>query len=481
MKSTTLIRPRTLCISLVAPTVLLAIPASAEGLDDLLKPTAPTAALVDDSATESWNGVVDAFRRNDLVKARELGAAFLDANHKTSPYQVLGVRVMIDLANAENPAVTRDVALTGEMKRLMAERDSLRAKYVNLQRVVHNAEALINKLTSNRTVAVQSGTAAYRECARAAQEIAQANAEMEAMKPAIDANKEKVGKVEVGANENLKSDTLKLLDMLIEADEIEAAFAITNVFTRVAGSDLDVAKKQQDVIHLREDREKADKIVSAITGEIDPLVAAGKGEEAQSRLEMLVTKVETSGQSESVKKLATTELKALGLKVVAARKAEQRKADAEATAKREEEERAAMAEQRADREADMARADKAAAAGEINDRLTTLETKLEKAQETFGSVIRSIEGFSDFTGDFKAEADKKKMAATLNTKLRSGQVSKEKVDNLVKAKAEHVGILREVEVLQSNPAGLSVIQKGRLANLQGTAQTALDLLKEANP
>lgn len=75
----------------------------------------------------------------------------------------------------------------------------------------------------------------------------------------------------------------------------------------------------------------------------------------------------------------------------------------------------------------------------------------------------------------------KKMAATLNTKLRSGQVSREKVDNLVKAKAEHVGILREVEVLQSDPASLSVIQRGRLANLQGTAQAALDLLKEANP
>jgi hypothetical protein len=418
--------------------------------------------------------VVDAFRRNDLAKARELGAAFLDASHKTSAYQVLGVRVMMDLANAENPVVTRDVALTGEMKRLMAERDSLRAKYVNLQRVVQNADARINKLTNNRTVAVQVGTAAYRECARAAQEIDQANAEMEAMKPAIDANKEKVGKVEIGANENLKSDTLKLLDMLIEADEIEAAFAITNVFTRVAGSDLDVAKKQQDVIRLREDHEMSDKIVSAITGEIDPLVAAGKGEDAQSRFEIMTAKVEASGQRESVKRMAATKLEALGIKVDAAQKAEQRKADADALAKR-------VLEERAEREVDMERADKAAAAGEINDRLSTLETKLDRAQETFGSVIRSIEGFSDFTGVFEAEVDKKEMVATLNTKLRSGQVSKEKVDNLVKAKAEHVGILREVEVLQSEPERFSVIQRGRLANLDATAQTALDLLKEASP
>ncbi len=56
------------------------------------------------------------------------------------------------------------------------------------------------------------------------------------------------GKVEVGANQNLKNDTMKLLDMLTEAGEIEAAFAIANVYTRVSGSDLDIAKKQQDVI-----------------------------------------------------------------------------------------------------------------------------------------------------------------------------------------------------------------------------------------
>jgi len=461
--------------------IMAGIPLPAEDLNDLLKPSGTTAQLVDGSATESWNGVVDAFRRNDLVKARNLGEAFLDANHKTSPYQLLGVRVMMDLANAENPAITRDVALTGEMRRLMADRDSLRAKYWMLQRVVQDADARINKLTSNRKVPVQAGTAAYRECVRAERQIAQANAEMAAMKSAIEANKEKVGRIEVGVSENLKSDTLELLDMLIEASEIEAAFAITNVFTRVVGSDLDVAKKQQDVIRLREDREKAEKIVSAITDEIDALVAAERGKESQSHLEILTTQVETSDQSESVKSLVATKLKALGLKVAAAQKAEQRKADAEALAKREEEERTTKAEERAKREAEAARADKAAAVGEISNRIATLETKLEGAQDTFGSVIRSIEGFADFTGDFKAETDKKKMAATLNAKLRSGQVTKEKVDNLVKAKAEHVGILREVEVLQAEAGSLSIIQRSRLANLQGTAQAALDLLNDANP
>jgi hypothetical protein len=36
--------------------------------------------LVDDSATEASDGVVDAFRRSDLTKANELRAAFLAAD-----------------------------------------------------------------------------------------------------------------------------------------------------------------------------------------------------------------------------------------------------------------------------------------------------------------------------------------------------------------------------------------------------------------
>lgn len=265
-------RITSLCLSLALPIAMLTGSLSADELDDLLTPANAGAKLVDDSATEAWNGVVDAFRRNDLAKAKELGAAFLAANHKASPYQVLGAQVMMDLANAEKPTVTHDVELSVEMKRLMEERDALRAKYANLQAVAQSANARINKLTNNRTQGVQAGTQAYRECQRAAQEMEQANADMEAMKPEIESNKVKVGKVEVGANNNLKNDTLKLLDMLTEAGEIEAAFAVANVYIRVAGSDLEVAKKQQDVIRLREIQTKAMTIVKVIEGKQKPLV-----------------------------------------------------------------------------------------------------------------------------------------------------------------------------------------------------------------
>lgn len=291
-------RLRCLCFSLIIPVTFFTGGLSADDIDDLLAPKKDEVKLVDDSATEAWNGVVDAFRRNDLTKAKELGAAFLAASHKTSPYQVLGVRVMMDLANADNPTVTHDVGLSVEMKQLMSERDALRAKYVNLQRISQAADGRINKLTVNRTQAVQAGTQAHRECVRASQEMDQANAAMEAMKPEIAANKEKVGKVEVGANNNLKSDTLKLLDMLTEAGEIEAAFAVANVFTRVAGSDLDVAKKQQDVIRLRELESKATSIVKVIEGKQKALIEQKRFWEAASVGEQSLSKVSQAGDKD---------------------------------------------------------------------------------------------------------------------------------------------------------------------------------------
>ena len=456
-------RLTSLCLCIALPSTLIVGNLSADELDDLLTPSDTHAKLVDDTATESWNAVVDAFRRNDLVKAKELGAAFMNSNHKTTPYQLLGVQVMLDLANAESPTVTRDVGLTVEMKRLMSERDVLRNKYANLQRVVQDADAKINKLTNNRTQAVQEGTAAYRECARCAEQIQLASSEMDAMKPDIEANKLKVGKVEVGTNENLKSDTMKLLNMLIESGEIEAAFAITNVFIRVAGSDLDVAKKQQHVIRLRDDQKQADKIVAAIAAEIEPLAATGNGEEAQTRLATMIAKVETSSQSDTVKQMTVLKLEALGIKVAAAKKLEKRDQ--------------ARVDQR---EAELKAADVADSA-ELTERLGVLEKKLETAQDFFATIVRSIEGFSEFSGEFEAKSDREQTAATLKHKVTSGQVSKDKIDNMVKAKSEHVGILREVEILQTESTKLSTLQKGRLANLHATAETATELLKQVAP
>ena len=166
----------------------------------------------------------------------------------------------------------------------------------------------------------------------------------------------------------------------------------------------------------------------------------------------MIAKVETSGQSDSVKKMTISKLKALGIKVASAKKAEKR-------------------------DQALATADST----ELSERLGVLEEKLDAAQASFGTVIRSIEGFSEFSGDLTSEGNKEKVAATLKEKMKSGAVGKAKVDNMVKAKAEHLGILREVEILQTESPTLSAVQKGRLANLRATAEMALELLKEVTP
>ena len=421
-------------------------------LDDLLNPKQTTEPLVDEIANKAWGDVVDAFRRNDLVKANELGSSFLNSNHRTSPYQLLGVQVMLGLANAENPSVTSNAAHNAELKRLMDERDQLRNKYANLQAIISRENAVINRLTMNRTQAVQQGTQAFRDCSASAARIYQAETALVSLQTEIDRNKIKVSQHEVGTKTNLKNDTLRLLDMLIEANEIEAAFAISNVYIRVAGSDLDIAKKQQDVIRLREDQRTADKIVSAIESQIEPLTAEGKGEEAKSTLKMLTAKIEESNQTPSVKKFAIAKLKALKIRVESAR----------------------FSEERSKKEALLD-------ATEISERLTVLEKKLEYAQDSFGTVIRSIEGYAEFTGEFTEEEDKLQLVTKINEKIKTGEVSKERAENMIKSRSDHAGIIRELDILEKESAKLSVVQKGRIANLRATAQTGLSLLIKITP
>jgi hypothetical protein len=69
------------------------------------------------------------------------------------------------------------------------------------------------------------------------------------------------------------------------------------------------------------------------------------------------------------------------------------------------------------------------------------------------------------------------MTMVLKEKMKAGKITKKTIDNMVKVKAEHAGIIREVEVLQSAATSRGVVQKGRLANLQATAKTALELLQ----
>lgn len=193
---------------------------------------------------------------------------------------------------------------------------------------------------------------------------------------------------------------------------------------------------------------KAAAIVDAVAAEIEPLIAAGKGDDAQAQLEISIAKVETSNQSEFIKRTTISKLRALALGAATAKKKEDR---SEAATKVE------MAE--------------------VSERLEELEAKLERAQELLGEEIRSIEEFSEFTGVGNHEAENEKMSVILREKIKSGAISKEKINNMVKVKSEHVGILEEVELLQSKSSALGIVQKGRLANLHATTSSALQMLE----
>jgi hypothetical protein len=280
----------------------------ADELDDLLKPSTDAASLVDGSATDSWNAVVDSFRKNELKKASELGQAFLESNFSPSPYQLLGVKVMVGLADAENPTVSNDAALTIESEGLAAERNEIAAKYARLQEAAKAANDRINKLTNHRTNAVQAGTAAYEECMRCDAILNQANAEIDAMKPSIDEYKRKADDAKLRQRTRLKSDTIQLLDMLTEADEIEAAFAVTNVYLRVVGSDLDVAKKQQNVIRMQAVQQKAIKIASVIESQQKSLVGEKKYWSARESGKQGLSKVQQQADDEVLARMVTRRL-----------------------------------------------------------------------------------------------------------------------------------------------------------------------------
>ena len=71
----------------------------ASSLEELLRPRVSASQLSGEDANKAWRQVVDAFHKNDMVKAVELGKLFLSSGDlKTSAFQLLGVKVMIGLA-----------------------------------------------------------------------------------------------------------------------------------------------------------------------------------------------------------------------------------------------------------------------------------------------------------------------------------------------------------------------------------------------
>lgn len=436
---------------LALSSILATAPLYAAELDDLLRDGSSSTAPAESSKFQTaWATMLDELSKREYEKA--------DSELKT--------------LEAERGFITprrRDfIRLAGRVVRfkesLESEKATFRADYQKAIESVAEADQAIKalKLEANAMVKRNMSSNTLPPAVQANMEkkyssllaiLAERQKVQEAMKSeALNFDTARVAKLEAEISEWIAKDSSE--------EDVVTGLILSNAYLDQVGDSEKVRVLSQSLSTKQEELQKTDKIVDAIAAEIEPLATEGKAEEAQAQLETMIAKIESSNQSDFVKKATIAKLRVLGLKIASAKKVEKREQD--------------MAE----KTGAAAIAAAAAEAAELNERLDILEKKLDGAQTTFGTVVRSIEGFSEYTGDFKGETERGKMTASLREKIKSGMISKEKIDNMVKAKAEHIGIMREVEILQSDSSKLSAIQKGRLANLHATAETALVLLQQ---
>jgi len=257
--------------------------------------------LADDAgARTGWNGVVESFIKSDFVEAKRRGDAFLAAAYQTTPYQVLGVQVMLSLsAGAAQARTVLDKKSSDALEALEQERKTILVQIGAQRRIFADGDAVINRLTNNRTVGVQQGSSNHVQCINAQQRMVAAEA---AIKDFETRNKEierQLREKTQSANANLRGDILRLLQMLRDANEIPAAFAIANVYLRRVGTDLEVAKLQQDFVRLQTINDRAVKVVDIIRSKQRSLVEKREYWAAQKEADnILVTVRSQSGDAE---------------------------------------------------------------------------------------------------------------------------------------------------------------------------------------
>jgi hypothetical protein len=287
--------------------LLLPLPLSAESLEDLLKPKGSDVTLSSEDADGAWKRVVDAFRANDMNKASQEGTRFLSANFNASAMQVMGVKVMVALAGGATVGSTFENREDQDRyKQLEQDRASITKRQGELAVIIRDNDAVINRLTLNRQRAVQQGTANYFTCVECARRIDAANTELKTLAERLEETKKASAELQRRSNVQLKPMTLQLLDALIAAGEVEAAVAIANTYIRKIGNDMDVARKQEDIVRLQEASQKAGKIVDLLKAEITPLIVAKQYWTAADHERKFLTKVETMGQDPDLVRLVKT-------------------------------------------------------------------------------------------------------------------------------------------------------------------------------
>jgi tetrahydromethanopterin S-methyltransferase subunit G len=422
-----------------------------ENLDDLLDDgSAPKALAESDNFQTTWNTMLDELSKREYPKADSALKTLEAERGFVSPQRRDFIRLAGRVVRFKE-SLEEDKAIFRADFQQMTDGVNEAAQAIKALQLEYSAMLKRNKASNSLPPAVQANMdKRYNELVALLGERRKAQEAMKA--EALNFETARIARLESEITEWIKKDDTE--------EDVVTGLILSSAYLDQVGDSEKVRAQSQVLSAQQEELSKTEKIVNAIASEIEPLAAQGKGEEAQTRLETMIAKVETSNQSDFVKKATVAKLRVLGLKIASAKNVEKREKEIAAQTELE------------------AMAVASANTAELNERLDILENKLDAAQATFGTVIRSIEGFSEYTADFKGESDREKMAASLKEKLKSGVISKEKIDNMVKAKAEHIGIMREVEILQSDSSKLSAVQKGRLANLHATAETALELLKQ---
>lgn len=419
------------------------LPLPADELDDLLNERRTSTKLDENGRfLENWEQFLEALAKREFDKAEEVMETLETSRSYISPRRRDFIRLAGTVLRFEQSLETEKEAFREEYRKAVED-------VAEVERAIKRLELEISARQRKNTKSNQLPPAVKAIFDKRRKDLSSLLLERRKFKESMDAE---ARNFEAARLSKLSAEISRWISKEDSEEDVVTGLVLSSAYLNLVGDDAKIRAQSQDLSTKQEELEMAAKIYNAIAVKIEPLIESGKGEEAKTELRTMIAKVETSERSPFVKQVAVEKLKALSITVDSAMKTERNR-------------QAISADEMA----------------QISARLVFLERKLAAAQSNFGTLIRSLDGFADYTGDFEDESDLKKTGAKLKEEVKFGVVSKEKLDNMVRAKAEHVGIMREVEILQTEASKLSTLQKAQLANLSATAHTALQILKEVTP
>jgi len=400
-----------------------------ETLDDLLKDKKQPGDLVE-SATfkKSWASTLDALAKRDYAAADPLLARMDKEIGYIEPRHRDFVRIAAKLVHYKSSLEVDKAAFRDDFNKIG---ESIADTKAAISRMEHDAQNLAAQYGNNIPPATRKNMEErYVALKAAVPRLQDKQADMQ--KQALEfENSRKAAQ---------DADVCVWLHKDREEEDAKLGIILSTVFLDQVGDSQTVSTLSQDLVSKQKMLETASKIVAVIRDEVQSLVDNGKADAARDMLAARIKQVEESSQDPFVKQVATARLSAISTTAASASQAAQ------------------------------------AESSELSARLDVLESRLSTAQDVMGTVVHSIEGWSKFDSKGSVSTDRSALAQKLRSEISSGSITTDKKENLVKAKSQQLGILREVQSLQSAIRAPSAIQKGRLLNLETSAKQALEML-----